>query len=132
MSGNTIDAMPVLLTGCLPFAREGVEFVQSMGHSIVYDFFVKGYHTASFSSRALDEAFQSGGYRVLLDLLVGGMDVLYEPNSQSMPKENLEGSDDRLMLPKFEEWLQDIRNHSDSAISPFYAQFYRLVSQLVS
>ena len=89
-SGNTIDAMPALLTGCLPHTLEGVEWVRSPGRSIGYDFSLNGYATASFSSTAHGPSlkYENGNYYMLYDLLVGGMDTVKEPLSMGYRMEN--------------------------------------------
>ena len=89
-SGNTIDAMPALMTGCLPHTLEGVDWVRSPGRSIGYDFSLNGYATASFSSTAHGPSlkWENGNYYMLYDLLVGGMDTVKEPLSMGYRMEN--------------------------------------------
>ena len=122
-SGNTIDALPALMTGCLPYNGEGVKYTHAIGQSIGYDFHNLGYRTASFSSRALDETIVSGRWKMLHDVLVGGMEQVYDLVSQKWPRDNAEGSDDRRMLPLFEDWINESMSESESS-APFYAQFY--------
>lgn len=64
------------------------------------------------------------------DLLVGGMDFIVDPIRNNWQMENVEGSDDRRMLPLFEEWLGEVGNANATDIeeeqTPFYAQFYTM------
>ena len=122
VSGNTIDAMPALLIGCLPFTAKGIDFVQSLGRSIGYEFYRYGYHTASFCSRNIDKAIMSGQWKILYDLFVGGMDMVVDPMNRSIPLDNLDGTDDRRMLQYFSEWLTELGPLAQGP--PFYAQFY--------
>jgi len=140
VSGNTIDAMPAMMTGCLPLTDEGLKsFTHAHGKSIGCEFYNNGYPTASFSSRAIDNTIKgSGQWSVIHDLLVGAMDKVYDPRSESFAQDNAEGSDDRKMLPLFSQWLRDqeMENVTQSkemnvtssrkmrTHSPFYAQFY--------
>ena len=127
-SGNTIDALPSLMTGCLPYNAEGVEYAQSTGQSIGYDFHNLGYHTASFTTRVpLDEPLVGGKSNMLHDLLVGGMDKVVDPISQSWLIENEVGNKDRRTLPLFEEWIHELEDRDSNA--PFYAQFYNFDTQ---
>ena len=89
-SGNTIDAMPALMTGCLPHTLKGVDWVRTPGRSIGYDFSLNGYATASFSSTAHGPSlkWENGNYYMLYDLLVGGMDTVKEPMSMGYRMEN--------------------------------------------
>eukprot|EP00580_Thalassiosira_gravida_P020538 CAMPEP_0201679068 /NCGR_PEP_ID=MMETSP0494-20130426/47623_1 /ASSEMBLY_ACC=CAM_ASM_000839 /TAXON_ID=420259 /ORGANISM="Thalassiosira gravida, Strain GMp14c1" /LENGTH=217 /DNA_ID=CAMNT_0048162429 /DNA_START=145 /DNA_END=794 /DNA_ORIENTATION=- len=83
-SGNTIDAMPSLMTGCLPYTEKGMKYAHAKGRSIGYEFAKEGYATASFSSRSLDETLTEGQWKILYDMLVGGMeyveDAMDNPN----------------------------------------------------
>ena len=134
VSGNTLDAFPSLMTGCLPFNDSGHELLNEMGRSIGYNFLNAGYSTASFSSY-YDNVIESGKYKVMYDELVGGMDYVVDPMRKRWPLPNGDGSDDndRILLPVFEEWLRDEvgnsnvgRNstESESTKAPFYAQLY--------
>lgn len=128
VSGNTIDAMPALMTGCLPLDKEGIDNVRTKGRSVGYEFYKRGYNTASFSSRALDGTIISGQWSILHDPLTGGMYRVFDPLSESAPKNNAEGCDDVMMLNSFSQWLSDTKNgttHYDGDDeAPFYAQFY--------
>ena len=132
VSGNTLDAFPSLMTGCLPFNDSGHELLNEMGRSIGYNFFNAGYSTASFSSSIIDKVIVSGKYKAMYDELVGGMNYVVDPLRKSWPLENGEGSDDRKMLPVFEQWLREevgnsnVANstESESTKAPFYAQLY--------
>lgn len=130
-SGNTIDALPALMTGCLPYDEAAIGWVHEYGRTIGYDFKSRGYSTASFSSRALDRTITSGLWSMLYDLLVGGMDKVVDPLSMNWSRDNAEGSDDRKMLPEFEGWLAEFDNATSTTTgggaqqrSLFYAQFY--------
>jgi hypothetical protein len=120
VSGNTIDAMPAIMTGCLPYDNEGVAWAHAEGRHIGYDFQREGYPTASFSSRSIDTTIKSGQWKMLYDVLAGGMDKVVDPKSMGWKNDNAEGTDDRRMIPEFEEWLGTIEGPS----TPFYAQFY--------
>ena len=74
VSGNTKDAFPALMTGCLPYTMDGIEWVHEPGQSIGYDFHSKGYKTASFSSSRLDKTVQTGAWRMMYDMIAGAMD----------------------------------------------------------
>lgn len=141
-SGNTIDAMPALMTGCLPYTDEGVHFVQSPGRSIGYEFSRfsnRGYTTASFSSTAIGTSirYENGQYSMLHDLLVGGMDIVKEPLSLGYKMQNADAVDDRKMLSLFEQWLGELGNSSHSNLTrggvskqqPFFAQMYLMNNQ---
>lgn len=65
-SGNTLDAMPALMTGCLPYTKEGLKWVSAEGRTIGHDFKERGYKTASLSSVVLKE-----NPGTLSDLLAG-------------------------------------------------------------
>lgn len=52
VSGNTIDALPSLLTGCLPYNDEGEAYRNRPNHTIAHDFESAGYATGLFTSRA--------------------------------------------------------------------------------
>ena len=126
VSGNTIDAMPALMTGCLPINDDGLKYVLSRGQSIGYDFHRSGYATASFSSRAFDKSITNGKYKRLHDLLAGAMSSVYNPTSEGLSQDNAQGCDDRKMLPHFADWLAEWSNVTSSPgeHKPFYAQFY--------
>mmetsp|Transcript_41267 Transcript_41267/g.87938 ORF Transcript_41267/g.87938 Transcript_41267/m.87938 type:complete len:276 (-) Transcript_41267:59-886(-) len=83
-SENTIDALPALIMGCLPYYDEDVSFAQTKGRSIGYEFKSEGYATASFSSCALDDEITGKKWRMLYDMLVGRMnraeDVVHSPD----------------------------------------------------
>lgn len=138
-SGNTIDAMPALMTGCLPHNLEAVKWVQTPGLSIGYafsDWFDRGYATGSFSSTAIGPSIEPnhGMYHMLHDLFVGGMETVREPLSLGYKMQNADAVDDRKMLKPFEEWLiglekngtiiDDERGESGKQRTPFYAQMY--------
>lgn len=125
VSGNTIDAMPALMTGCLPINDDGLKYVLSQGQSIGYDFHRSGYATASFSSRAFDKSITNGKYKRLHDLLAGAMNRVYDPKSEGLSQDNAQGCDDRKLLPHFADWLAEWSNvTSPEEHKPFYAQFY--------
>jgi len=124
ISGLTIDAMPALMTGCAPYSKKGIDWVHTKGRAIGYDFFNRGYSTASFSSRALDKTTKSGQWSMLYDLLVGAMEYVVDPTKMKWTFDNSEGSDDRKMLPKFEEWLMKLGSNETTSNAPVYAQFY--------
>lgn len=117
-SGITIDALPALTTGCLPYTDEGVAWAHAPGRSIGHDFRDAGYPTASFSSRSLDNTMRSGQWKMLYDVLAGGMDRTVDPIAMGWKNSNAEGDEDRKMLPLFEEWLGTIEDGK----TPFYAQ----------
>merc|ERR1719253_1262222 len=119
-SGITIDALPALTTGCLPYTDEGIAWAHAPGRSIGHDFRDAGYPTASFSSRSLDNTMRSGQWKMLYDVLAGGMDRTVDPIAMGWKNSNAEGDEDRKMLPLFEEWLGTIEDGK----TPFYAQFY--------
>ena len=121
-SGNTLDAFPAMMTGCMPYTKDAVDWLHTRGRSVGYDFHRLGYHTASFSSRNLDETMTTGKWKVLYDMLVGDMDKVIDPLSQKLPVDNKGGTDDRRMLPLFEDWLRELADKDESR--PFYAQFY--------
>ncbi len=127
-SGNTIDAMPALMTGCLPFEEEGIEYVRTKGRSIGYEFAERGYHTVSYSSRALDRTMKKGKWKMLYDMLAGAMDhVVDATSSTEVKKNNGQGSADAQMLPLFEKWLDELDARealTETSARPFYAQFY--------
>jgi len=133
-SGNTIDAMPSLMTGCLPYTVKGMEYAHAKGRSIGYEFAENGYSTASFSSRTLDEDLIKGRYRMLYDMLAGSMDKVEDATRNKRLKlDNSQGSSDGQMLPLFEEWLAELAQQEGeeknptgegAAKKPFYAQFY--------
>jgi len=139
-SGNTIDAMPALMTGCLPHTLEGVDWVRNPGRSIGYDFSLNGYATASFSSTAHGPSlkWENGNYYMLYDLLVGGMDTVKEPMSMGYRMENADAVDDRKILPLIEEWLSQLNATQmddegkptlKQQRKPFYAQWYQTNAQ---
>ena len=139
-SGNTIDAMPALMTGCLPHNLDGVEWVQTPGRSIGYafsDWTGRGYATGSFSSTAFGPSIElsHGEYHMLHDLFVGGMETVREPLSLGYKMQNADAVDDRKMLNLFEEWLvgsekddTEIDDERGGLLgkqrTPFYAQMY--------
>jgi len=126
-SGNTIDALPSLMTGCLPYERKGMTYAHAKGQSIGYEFAKNGYSTASFSSRALDKDMMEGNWRMLYDMLTGGMDKVEDAyNNHRLKINNTQGSSDDQMLPLFDEWLAELEKETEegAAKKPFYAQFY--------
>lgn len=70
-SGNTVDALPALCTGCLPYDDNGVAWAHAKGRHLGYDFYNEGYPTASFSSRSLDKTIREGQWKMLYDVLTG-------------------------------------------------------------
>lgn len=126
VSGNTIDAMPALLIGCLPFTAKAIEYVQSLGRSIAHEFYRHGYHTGSFCSRTINQQVLTGPWKILYDLFTGGMKLVADPKSHSLPLTNIEATDDRNMLLCFSDWLLDLGNSTEKneLATPFYAQFY--------
>lgn len=129
VSGNTLDAFPALMTGCLPYNETGYNLLKEQGNSIGYSFYNVGYSTASFSSSIIDNGISSGMYKGMYDELVGGMDYVADPLRKGWPLDNGEGSDDRKMLPEFEAWLHEEVNANEAngterVKAPFYAQFY--------
>ena len=122
VSGNTLDALPALMTGCMPYTQDAEDWLHEPGRSVGYDFRRLGYHTGSFCSRRLDKSITTGHWSVLHDLLVGSMDTVVDPVSGKWPKDNKEGADDRRTLPPFEKWLRELSEKDESR--PFYAQFY--------
>jgi len=133
-SGNTIDAMPSLMTGCLPYTVKGMEYAHAKGRSIGYEFAENGYSTASFSSRSLDDTVTTGQWSMLYDMLVGGMDKVESATTNpSVMINNGQGSSDDQMLPLFENWLHQLEQQKEddenpteegATKKPFYAQFY--------
>mmetsp|Transcript_32322 Transcript_32322/g.67805 ORF Transcript_32322/g.67805 Transcript_32322/m.67805 type:complete len:976 (-) Transcript_32322:11-2938(-) len=133
-SGNTIDAMPSLMTGCLPYTEKGIKYAHAKGRSIGYEFAKNGYSTASFSSRTLDREMSRGKWRMLYDMLSGGMDKVEEATrNKKLKLDNAQGSSDGQMLPLFEDWLAGLAQQEGEeknpmgegvAKKPFYAQFY--------
>jgi len=127
-SGSTADAMPALLTGCLPFKKKGLDISQGKGKAIGYEFSENGYATASFSSRILDDSINGGPrFGMLYDILVGGMDRVEDAlGNPSIRIDNHSGSNDLQMLPLFEEWLTELDSQKEegSPPKPFYAQYY--------
>jgi len=128
-SGHAVDAMTSLMTGCLPYIKKGIKYSHAMGKAIGYEFAEKGYATASFSSRILDEDMTEGKFSMLHDLLAGGMDRVEDAsvNPNLEIDINDQGSSDGQMLPLFEEWLEDFdrqKEEEGSSSKPFYAQFY--------
>lgn len=73
VSGNTIDALPSLLTGCVPYSPEGIESIKSIP-SIASTLYYEGYSTASFSTRALDNSIKNGAWKNLWGPLSSGME----------------------------------------------------------
>ena len=49
-SAITMDAIPALMTGCLPYNHQGMKWTQSQGKGIGHDFQRRGYKTASLLS----------------------------------------------------------------------------------
>ena len=49
-SAITMDAIPALMTGCLPYNHQGMKWTQSQGKGIGHDFKRRGYKTASLLS----------------------------------------------------------------------------------
>jgi len=128
-SGHALDAMPSLMTGCLPYIKKGMKYSHANGKAIGYEFAEKGYATASFSSRILDEDITEGKFGVLHDLLAGGMDRVEDAsvNPNLEIDINDQGTSDGQMLPLFEEWLEEfdrLKEEEGSPSKPFYAQFY--------
>lgn len=130
VSGNTLDAFPALMTGCLPYNDTGQNLLKELGNSVGYSFYNAGYSTASFSSSIIDNGIASGKYKYMYDELVGGMDYVIDPLRKGWHLDNGEGSDDRKMLPEFEAWLHEEVNVKEAngtergVKAPFYAQFY--------
>ena len=123
VSGDTIDGLMALMTGCLPFTEEGKDRAYMPGRSIGNEFRRNGYHTASFSSVAIDSTIKVGKWSMLGNLLVGGMDKVFDPVSESLKRDNGEGCDDRKMIPLFARWLLGLET-ATATRKPFYAQFY--------
>jgi len=119
VSGITIDAFPALMSGCAPYTQDSVKWLHEKGRPIGYNFKSRGYNTASFSSRALDDDMKKGHWSMLYDVIVGGMDYVVDPLKMKWKLENAEGSDDRKMLPLIEEWIKGLESGK-----PFYAQMY--------
>ena len=132
VSGQTIDAFPALLTGCLPYTDEAVEWVHTPGRSLAYDFRDGlGYDTASFTGRHIDGEVIKGKWEMMYDLLTGAMEKILDPKDMGWPKQNSNGSDDRKLLKEFKSWLAELDDsRKTDANSPiedrasFYAQFY--------
>lgn len=112
-AGNALDAIPALLTGCLPHSEEGVEWAQSSEHTIGSEFRRRGYPAASFSFGARDDTVSIEQWNRVEDALVGGVDRTFDSGS---PID--EGSEK--MLQTFEEWMQKATANG----SPFYAQLH--------
>ena len=70
---GTIDALPALLTGCLPMSDVGKETIASIP-AIAQSLYDEGYATASFSSRAIDSSIKTGQWKNLLGPLTKGME----------------------------------------------------------
>ena len=117
--------MPSLLTGCLPFTNEAIEWVHSPGRSIGYYFQGSNYDTASFSAAVLGESIKYGQYNMLNDMLASGcFDTVWDPTNK-LKLSNGEGVDERKMLPILEEWLVGLDNGTKTTPKrPFYAQMY--------
>ena len=73
VSGNTIDALPAMLTGCLTMSDVGKETIESIP-AIAQSLYDEGYATASFSSRAIDSSIKTGQWKNLLGPLTKGME----------------------------------------------------------
>jgi phosphoglycerol transferase MdoB-like AlkP superfamily enzyme len=116
-SGDTVDCLTSLVTGCLPYSSAGksIAFSRSIGS----EFKRTGYQTASFSSRKL--TVKGTKWHMLHDYLTANMDKVYDPISEGHKTVNGEGADDRELVSDSEHWMH-VRE--DSMTSPFYAQFY--------
>jgi len=115
VSGNTIDALTALITGCLPYTPTGKEIAFS--RSIATEFKRQGYQTASLSTAKID--LQVGAWQMINNYLTGNMDYVFDPSSENHGLVSGEGSDDRLFMPVFEKWL------AEDVYDPFYAQIYQ-------
>lgn len=115
-SGDTVDCMTSLMTGCLPYTEKGIELAFSK--TIGVEFRSAGYQTISVSSRRLDMA--ESKWWMLQNYLTVGMDKVYDPESEGYPLINSEGSEDAMLFPHFEHWMKNERNESRA----FYAQVY--------
>lgn len=115
VSGNTVDALTALETGCLAYTDTGKKIAFS--RSIGTEFKRQGYQTASFSTTKLD--LQVGIWQMIGNYLTANMDSVFDPGSENHPILNGEGSDDRLFLPIFEKWLKE------DVHDAFFAQFFQ-------
>jgi len=125
VSGNTIDALPSLLTGCLPYNDEGEAYRNRPNHTIAHDFESAGYATGLFTSRA--PSMLHGSWEELASMLVEGMSQVFDPVSLNLELVNEGGSDDRKLLPSLRQWIGSLKNHTDlwsGEVPRFYAQMY--------
>jgi len=145
VSGNTIDSLPALMTGCLPYTEDAMAWAHAPGRAIGYEFaHGLGYATASFSSRRLDRTItaQGGQWHVTHDPLAGAMDAVFEPGEMNGKGCDATRCDDRKMVWQLEGWLANLENSTRTKRSgrrqrggktqsskaaraqPFYAQLY--------
>lgn len=130
VSGNTVDCLTSLASGCLPYTKAGEEiaFSQSIGS----EFKSMGYQTVSFSSRELS-SLKGTRWNMLHSYLTTNFDQVYDPTSEGYKIVNAEGCDDRKLVSDFEGWMKK-RSINDTistksatksnSNTPFYAQFY--------
>ena len=124
VSGNTMDAMSMAMSGLLPFTPEGMQ--QAFQKSIGSEFKEKGYNTASFTSCPLN--MKKTAWWMIQNYLTANMDHVQDPLSANFG--NGGGvADDRYLPPLLEHWLQNITAPTNSTTTnnkSFYAQFYTM------
>jgi hypothetical protein len=116
VSGDTVDCMGSLITGCAPYKVNGAKIASQ--RTIGSEFKAMGYHTASFSSCQIN---WKGTRWFMMDAYwKANMDVFHDPLTENLPVLNEKASDDRTMLPLVENWLKN-ETRKDH---PFYSQMY--------
>lgn len=119
VSGNTVDALTALHTGCLPFTETGREMAFS--RNIGTEFKRQGYQTATFSTAKV--SLQTKAWQMLQNYLTGNIDSVFDPASEGHVLVNGEGSDDSWFMPPFEHWLQ---TQKEKPGAKQFVQFWQL------
>jgi len=117
VSGDTRDCTTALLTGCLPLDEAGRH--RAYGRSMGTEFKRRGYATMTVTSYPMN--FDQTAWFMMQNYMGGNMDVVVDPLSTGLPKINIEGCDDRELLPYLDQWIKEDVMKKDR---PFYGQFY--------
>lgn len=115
-SGDTVDAFTSIVSGCLPFTDTGRKF--ALGQTIGTEFKRNGYRTASFSATCV-KCLKGTKWFMLHNIMSANFDHVVSPDETSSPKVNGDGQDDRLLVPHFKKWIEQLPSNAS-----FFAQFY--------
>eukprot|EP00986_Skeletonema_menzelii_P000402 scaffold111_cov142-Skeletonema_menzelii.AAC.25 len=120
VSGDTVDCVPAIVSGCLPLHEKGLKSAYST--NMATEAKKRGYQTVSFSSRAF--TMKGTKWFMIQDALSINFDQIWEPGRTGDPLINDGGQDDRLMGKNFKNWLDVQKQSNETTKTPFFAQLY--------